>query len=146
MHWGPKIIKKPSIASFLEHNRASKSLITGRDATSLEKKTASGHCLQANWAKLDLLLPFISHSTWKLYGKIGKKTFSFSSQKMYIHTYFGFPSCKYEYGFFIRPHFIGSVSWVNGMNFQYHLPRVIQDLLRVQLLPIGKLKIHPFLR
>ena len=39
MHWGPKIIKKPSIASFLEHNRASKSLITGRasncQATSL---------------------------------------------------------------------------------------------------------------
>ena len=43
-------------------------------------------------------------------------------------------------------HIIGSVSWANGMNFQYHIARVTQDLFRVHFLPIGKLKIHPFLR
>ena len=47
---------------------------------------------------------------------------------------------------YFSTHIIGSVSWANGMNFQYHIARVTQDLFRVHFLPIGKLKIHPFLR
>ena len=54
--------------------------------------------------------------------------------------------CKVRIRIVRVPHFIGNVSQANVLNFQCHLPGVIQDLFSVHFLPIGKKINQPFLR